>query len=547
MKRRTGNVNHLRGAAAACALAVALLAGVMAPTAGAATTTQATCSDFGTKLAAAGAGDTIVLTGLCTTPNASFTLPAVAGLTIAGAPTGVNGFDGTGVGTSALVSPIGGTDGITLDNLTFEHYTASSAVNVATNFSATILAVANPFNFSGDTFSGNSSPIDGGGLRLDVFVGSFPGPGTCTVPGPTVSISDSTFSGNTAVGTTNGNTGAVGGGGGAFVTLYCSGSPAISITGNTFTGNTVAATGSSGRQGGGLFVGAGATHGNGHVVDLTQSDNVFDGNTITGTAADYGGGGELTVGANLTSSGDRFTNNSIPGSNSSFDDSEGGGLDTRSGGGCTSVPGATSVATNLVAAGNTIGAPSLTGTGGEGGGVYVGCSGTGAAAGVDGEATDVLTLHNTIVKGNSGGAELDGFGAIPGTNVTAANSDVCSLASPGSPFAGAGNVCAAPALVNPAPGAGDVHETTASPTIDVGSNAFVGATTVDAFGNPRVVPGTFGGPAIVDIGAAEFPTPGPPPPATATGQRAAALKKCKKKHSKKKRKKCRKKARKLPV
>jgi hypothetical protein len=32
-----------------------------------------------------------------------------------------------------------------------------------------------------------------------------------------------------------------------------------------------------------------------------------------------------------------------------------------------------------------------------------------------------------------------------------------------------------------------------------------------------------------------------------TGQRAAALKKCKKKHSKKKRKKCRKKARKLPV
>jgi hypothetical protein len=39
----------------------------------------------------------------------------------------------------------------------------------------------------------------------------------------------------------------------------------------------------------------------------------------------------------------------------------------------------------------------------------------------------------------------------------------------------------------------------------------------------------------------------PAPPAGATGQRAAALKKCKKKHSAKKRKKCRKKAKRLPV
>jgi hypothetical protein len=43
-----------------------------------------------------------------------------------------------------------------------------------------------------------------------------------------------------------------------------------------------------------------------------------------------------------------------------------------------------------------------------------------------------------------------------------------------------------------------------------------------------------------------LPAAAPPGP-SATGQRAAALKKCKKKHSKKKRKKCRKKARNLPV
>ena len=41
-------------------------------------------------------------------------------------------------------------------------------------------------------------------------------------------------------------------------------------------------------------------------------------------------------------------------------------------------------------------------------------------------------------------------------------------------------------------------------------------------------------------------TPATPPP-SATGQRAAALKKCKKKHSRKKRRKCRKKANKLPL
>jgi plastocyanin len=40
---------------------------------------------------------------------------------------------------------------------------------------------------------------------------------------------------------------------------------------------------------------------------------------------------------------------------------------------------------------------------------------------------------------------------------------------------------------------------------------------------------------------------GAPVPSAATGQRSAALKKCKKRHSAKKRKKCRKRARKLPV
>jgi hypothetical protein len=51
-------------------------------------------------------------------------------------------------------------------------------------------------------------------------------------------------------------------------------------------------------------------------------------------------------------------------------------------------------------------------------------------------------------------------------------------------------------------------------------------------------------PTRVNVAATLVP---PPVPSGPTGQRAAALKKCKKKHSKKARKKCRKRAHKLPV
>jgi hypothetical protein len=53
-----------------------------------------------------------------------------------------------------------------------------------------------------------------------------------------------------------------------------------------------------------------------------------------------------------------------------------------------------------------------------------------------------------------------------------------------------------------------VHETSASPTIDVGSDPLVTAgVTTDVYGNPRIVAGRTGDGAVVDIGAAEFPTP----------------------------------------
>jgi hypothetical protein len=64
--------------------------------------------------------------------------------------------------------------------------------------------------------------------------------------------------------------------------------------------------------------------------------------------------------------------------------------------------------------------------------------------------------------------------------------------------------------------------------------------------------GTPGGTTSASLtGTATAPPPPPPPPPAAstgpTGQRAAALKKCKKKKSKQARKKCKKKANRLPV
>ena len=183
-----------------------------------------------------------------------------------------------------------------------------------------------------------------------------------------------------------------------------------------------------------------------------------------------------------------------------------------------------STLSNAVVAGNTL----ISGPSANGAGIYVGfvCAvaytslqlndstvagnaisgASGPVAGISGGPRDVLSLANTIVAGDSGGAELGGFNKLAG--VSAAFSDVCSGASP---FAGAGNICADPRLVGPGPGSGDVHETAASPTLEAGSNALIpSGLTTDAFGGARIA-GPIGCPGnrspVVDIGAAEFTYP----------------------------------------
>ncbi len=487
---------------------VALALGAAQPAA--ASTVETDCANLGAALAAATAGETIVLSGMCESPSNSFALPETPGLTIEGAASGASGFDGAGAFGPALFSPSEGTDGLTLRNLTFADYASTGGVAVKSTKTAT-----HPFAFVKDRFEHDTSTnSNGGGLSLIV---DEPKPSVCAFTAP-VSLTESTF-----IEDTSGSQA----GGGAYLDLECAaGEVSASVAGNVFLRNKVAGN-TEPEQGGGLWVGVGHEFAPTIPFALSQQANVLEGNAVENLGAEAArveGGGEFTDGGGVTSLNDRFIGNHISGAKGSEHASEGGGFASLDPGECTSTPGATSSATNLIAAGNSIGPPSGTGTGGEGGGVYVGCipgkggyhltlvnstisgntaTGTGAAAGLDGETNDTAVLENTIVAGNVGSGDVGGFGTSDGEHLSATFSDVCAIGSAIAPFAGTSNICAGPALAN-APG-GDVHETTASPTIDAGSNALIGAQPTDAFGGPRILAGRAGDAPTVDIGAGESP------------------------------------------
>jgi CSLREA domain-containing protein len=170
------------------------------------------------------------------------------------------------------------------------------------------------------------------------------------------------------------------------------------------------------------------------------------------------------------------------------------------------------------------------------------------------------TISNSIVSDPAGGGgncnlnpgSLTSLGYSDDYTPTAGHTGTCG-------FVGATDSGADPLLdpIGLAANGGDT-ETIAllpgSPMIDKGSNAGQTSPGIDQRGSNRpsdflAVPNTANG---TDIGAFELLSPdqppaNPPPAAGPTGQRAAALKKCKKKKSKKARTKCKKKAKKLPV
>jgi hypothetical protein len=275
-------------------------------------------------------------------------------------------------------------------------------------------------------------------------------------------------------------------------------------------------------------------------MNLAQTGNVFGGNSVqeTGTPYPYGGGGEWLDGANLTSIDDRFTDNTIPGSSGSTvtygepNWSWGAGLSILNST-CDPVePTASTLADDIVASNTIDDSGGDDPTEAQGAAIYLGCAfssnsnnlsifdstvtnnavspaGTGAVAGIYGDDTDNLTLGNTILYGDTGGAEYGGFNPSFGGTLTSTYSDLCDGAAP---FTGTGNICADPLLIDNGNAKSlNVRETKASPTLDVGSNAIVpDGLTTDFYGQPREVLGkgvkcpSASAAGSVDIGAAEF-------------------------------------------
>jgi hypothetical protein len=499
------------------ALIALLLLGLSFATASAsAATTETNCENLQEALNKAKPGDTITLTQMCTksnsgVPKGKFELPKEAAFTLTGTPGA--GFDGTGVSGPVLSGPV---EGFTLSSLTVQNAgTSGSAVEMQPGVGG---VTVRSMTFIANHSTGGAS---GAGALLIKDGGCGGGAGLIEAP---LTISGSTFSGNSIAS----EFGVTGGGATVYAGDFnCFAQRPVSIVNNTFSSNTASGSGANEKVlGGGL-----AVLGNNEVLDpLTQSGNSFTGNAVTGfkgaTNADFGGGGEWMQGMNLTSTDDAFIANTATGSTATPEGwTWGAGLSIlntgENGGGSRCNPEGTHVqglATNLVVAGNSI-------TGGlpadaQGAGIYTGCelasgsdlvlrdstvsgnsSVAGGIAGIVGEAADRLTLSNTIDAGNIGGSDLGGFNGTGGS-ISSSFSDACAA---GAALPGSGNICAPPLLGS----ASDVHETSASPTIDAGSNALVpSGLTTDAFGTTRILAGHIGCigsfPAVVDMGAAEF-------------------------------------------
>jgi hypothetical protein len=494
----------------------------LAPVVASAETLPVTCGNLQSTItsvgsgAGHGAGDVILLNELCTESSLGFktvTLPPESAFTLEGAPGTTSGIEGAGITSPMLLGTGLGT--IAIVGLTFENATSTEP-------DSPVYLRAAQLTLSGDSFLNDThSPgVTGGALTAVVEAA-----GGCAGP-PAVSITGSTFRYNTdEIG------GGISAGGAAFVLDNCKGATNV-LEGNVFGANTLVANGTVQSLGGALNLGSSSEPG---PTPVLQSGNVFAGNRVVHVAGvgNYGGAGEWLEGLSLTSIGDLFFGNALPGTTGA-NWSWGAGLGLLS---CNNTEPTQSALEDDVVEGNSIasGEPSDLG----GAGIYVGCGkkgttpnhlalldstvtentvASGGVAGVDGGPNDELQVLNSIVAADVGGVETGGFSGPEGS-LTSAYSDLCGPS--GTPLEpGAGNICADPKLADDGePSLSDVHETSASPTIDAGSNALVppGLTT-DFFGSPRIQPvrsflpactpgATIGMafyPATVDMGASEF-------------------------------------------
>jgi hypothetical protein len=471
-----------------------------------------------------GEGDVIVLRELCGAGNlgssAGVRLPAESNLAIEGAAGTAAGFNGAGITGPLLATAESERAGtITVSNLIFEHANLTEA--------SALSLLATRATLSGDTFREDEERGGGGHTALVVI-----DPSTCPAASaaPALTVTDSRFSDNRLV-----LGAAEGGGAGAWLKDTCAASRNV-LEGNAFEANTIE---SAGATVGAQVTGAGLQFVGGPTVaaPVSQRGNVFDSNQVVASGAavgDYGGGGEWLVDAALTSTGDRFSRNTVPGtvspSESSWSWGAGVGIilpTTLST--CNENEPSESTFADAVITGNTITAGRSAALGG--GGIWVGClhlrvldstvtlNTSSIGAGIEGEPAAQLELFNSIVAEDRGGNETAGFTG-KGGELDTSHSDVCASEGSATALPGTANICAAPHLANEGNSDSvDVHETAASPTIDAGSNSLVPpGLTADFYDNTRLLTGTYSlpacngapivrpvlNPATVDMGASEF-------------------------------------------
>jgi len=537
--------------------------------------TAVTCAElpalFGTGAGAATSGEVAQLpAGVCT---ANLTATNGAAFTLEGANGG-----GTILEPAEPSSPILTNDGndvaFALSGLTFTGTNGAPAVSVVSSQTAVTLSgdvftddlgggaqilstISQPTVISDSTFSGDTSPAGGAGLDL-VGLGAFTVTGNTFTANAETGASAGDGGGGmlivsageyTVLGTENpvvvtgdtfggpepadGNT-AEADGAGALIALGVG--QALTLTGNTFQNNGIVGshTATEDREGAGLYLGLSPTGGG--LYDAIQSGNTFIENTITETQAApapalvAAGAGEWVSEVKVQSTADHFLENRVAVNDGS--PPEGGGLavDGDAGSSGTIADVASFDAAEDLFSGNSAAA------GGMGGAVFYGNPGSGQCGG---PCRGGLTLDDSTLVGNSvdPGAGSDGgaiwaptdgnaevsdsivYGNAAHPEITGVlsgeeYSDVCPEPGGATVPSDQGDICANPEL-NP-----DGSETTASPTVDAGSNALVpSGLTTDLAGNPRILASRFNcdgnlGPPTVDMGAFEatFKDPVPPCP-----------------------------------
>jgi hypothetical protein len=524
---------HLRSTPRPRYLALAMLVGTLivsllvVSTARAAEITVSNCAQLQHELSNAEKGDVITLAALCTASNSgtaegSFNLPSAADLTIQGQSGMTAGFEGTGVKGDALE---GTGNGLVLRNLVVESYSLEHEAAVTLRPSEGALPEFESDRFIDDTNSTSSSSTRGGALYI------YASNSTCAYTAP-LSITNSLFQGDRVADTSSAENNRDLGGA-VYAEIRCESASApfdfATLSGNTFEEDAIG-THAGGEAFGGALDLANSSHAE-VPVSAEQTDNVFENNSIASISPTgaYGGGGEWAPSLELTSTGDRYTGDSLPAPREASASSQGAGLGVTSAN-CSEKATPSAVLNDAVFAANTIGPAS---EGGESAGaVYAACEppephghfhltfndstvagnqAPGGVSGIDGEDTDQLVLTNSIVASRAGQAGIGGFRPTADGSLTSSFSDACAPGT-STPLPGAGNICADPQL------AANGEESASSPTIDAGSNGLVPAGLAsDAFSHARILAGhaacgvSF--PAVVDMGADEFAPSAPSCPA----------------------------------